>query len=434
VPRILAPGLISAVALLVCSGTSAGEEASGEVPEKPGGTGQGQNWPAWRGSTGLGVSAEKGLPSRWSDTAGVKWKTPLPEAGNSTPIVWGEQVFLTQATQKGKERALLAFNRGDGRLLWKRAVEYREAEPTHEDNPYCSASPATDGRRVIVSHGSAGVFSYDLKGSQLWRRDLGKIHHVWGNAASPVIDQDFCFLNWGPGERTSLIALEMETGKTVWKVDIPGGLEGGDAKTWTGSWSTPLVLQVEARHELVMSFPERLRAYEPETGRELWSCAGLGRLVYTSPIAGEGTVVAMSGFMGPTLAVRTGGRGDVSETHRLWRTDRAPQRIGSGVITGGHLYLVNDNGVAECLELATGKPRWRERLGLRIWGSLVLGEGKLHVVEESGDSFVFRASPTFELISKNSLGEQTRASIAVSGGEIFIRTFKHLFCIGSPGA
>jgi len=394
-----------------------------------------ESWPAWRGPTGLGFSAEKELPLRWSATENIRWKAPLPGAGNSTPIVWGGRVYLTQATDGGRKRSLVAFDRRDGKPLWERTVEYAEREPTHEDNPFCSASPVTDGERIVVSHGSAGVFAYDLEGKELWRRDLGNLHHVWGNAASPVLYGKLCFLNCGPGARTFLTALQKESGTTAWQTDIPGGLEGGDMKTWTGSWSTPVLASSAGREDLLVSYPERLMAFEPQTGRERWTCAGLGRLVYTSPIWGDGVAVAMSGFMGPPMAVRGGGEGDVTASHRLWRQDKAQQRIGSGVVAGGHIYVVNETGVGQCLELATGNEVWRERLGASTWSSLVHADGRLYVIDQQGDTHVFRPAPKFERLAQNSLGEKTRASIAVSDGELFIRTYKHLWCIGAvrPG-
>jgi outer membrane protein assembly factor BamB len=178
-----------------------------------------------------------------------------------------------------------------------------------------------------------------------------------------------------------------------------------------------------------MSFPHTLLGYDPATGDERWRCGGLGRLVYTSPVVGDGVIVAASGYMGPSMAVRVGGRGDVTESHRLWRTDRAPQRIGSGVVTGGHLYLVNEPGVAECIEPKTGKTMWKERLGKECWSSPVLADGKLYIVDQAGDGHVFRAATTFERIATNPIGERTRASIAVSNGELWIRTYEHLWCI-----
>jgi outer membrane protein assembly factor BamB len=273
------------------------------------------------------------------------------------------------------------------------------------------------------------VRCYDLDGAELWKHDTGELHHIWGNASSPVLHGGLCFLNCGPGDRTFLLALDLETGKKAWQVDIPGGLSGGESSTWTGSWSTPLV--VPGSGELVVSYPHRLLAFEPASGKEIWRADGLGRLVYTSPVAADGILAALSGFTGPGMAVRNGGRGDVTATHGLWRHEKAPQRIGSGVPLDGNLYMVNEPGVAECLDLRTGETRWRERLGSTCWSSPVLVGSRLYVPDMSGDCFVYRASPAkLEVLRKSSLGERTLSSFALSNGEIFIRTYRHLWCVG----
>src|SRR5262245_53334271 len=249
------------------------------------------HWPAWRGSDGSGRSTERDLPLHWTATENVRWKTPLPAPGNSTPILWANRIFVTQATEKGQKRGLLCLDRKDGSLLWQREIEYREKEPTHATNPYCSASPVTDGELVVASYGSAGLACYDFEGCQLWHRDLGKCHHIWGNAASPVLYQDLVILNFGPGEQTFLIALDKKTGKDVWKVEEPGGKLGDQGQSeWVGSWSTPVVATIQGREELVMSWPTAVKAYAPKTGELLWTCQGLerdkggARLVYTSPL------------------------------------------------------------------------------------------------------------------------------------------------------
>jgi outer membrane protein assembly factor BamB len=394
------------------------------------------NWPQWRGPQGTGVCLEKSLPLHWSTNENIRWRAPLPERGNSTPVVWGQRIFLTQAIED--RRTLICFNRADGKSLWQSGTTYPEKEATHETNPSCSASPATDGERVVVSFASAGLYCYDVSGRELWRRDLGKQAHIWGNGASPVILGDLCLLNFGPGERTFLIAVNKRTGETVWQVNESGGNFGdakpGEKPNWIGSWSTPIVVRVKGREELLMSWPGRLAAYEPRTGQELWTCSGLNPLVYTSPLYAEETVVAMGGFMGMALAVKAGGTGDVTETRRLWHHPKTKQRIGSGVIHDGHIYILNDPGVAECYELKTGKLVWEERLAGRgpdnsSWSSMVLSGDRLYVINHSGDTFVLRASPTFELLATNSLGEPDNASLAFSDGDIFIRTHKALWCV-----
>ena len=403
------------------------------------------DWPAWRGPLGIGVSAESGLPVKWSPQENVKWRVALPERSNSTPIVWKQLVLLTQS--RGKDRALMCFRRNDGRLLWERSVTTRLVEdPTHGTNPYCSASPVTDGQRVIVWFGSDGLHCYDLTGRRMWSRDLGLQRHIWGYAASPVIAGDLCFVNFGPGERSFLLAVDKKTGKTVWQQDEDSGygkpptedVRGGKgtSATYIGSWSTPVLMPISGQEQLLLSWPRRLAAYEPKTGRELWSCAGLNPLVYTSPIYDGATVVAMGGFGGASLAVRAGGRGDVTESQRLWHHPRTKQRVGSAVIHEGHVFIHNDPGVAECFELATGKLVWEERLqgagkSGPNWSSVTLAGGNCYTITQGGDCFVFKASPTFALLAVNSLGERSNSSIVPSNGELFIRTHAALWCIRS---
>jgi outer membrane protein assembly factor BamB len=398
------------------------------------------NWPAWRGPDANGHCRERNLPLKWSPHENIRWKTPLPDQGNSTPVIWGDRIFLTQATEKGRRRSLLCFDRGAGKLLWRQTVEYNKPEPTHPTNPYCSASPVTDGERVVVSFGSAGLAAYDFAGKQLWHRSFGKCLHVWGNAASPVIHEDLVFLNFGPGERSFLVAVNKRTGEEVWRAEEPGGKLGDKGPPeWIGSWSTPTVARLHGRDEVVMSWPRVLKAYCPRTGELLWNSRGLTRegspsqLVYTSPLASQEAIVAMSGFGGPALAVRTGGSGDMTETHQLWRLPSAPQRIGSGVILGEHLYMVNTPGTFQCFELKTGKSLWIERIGGETWSSLVCADGRLYVTTLEGETVVLAAKPAFAVLARNPLKERTLASIAVSGGALFIRTYRHLWCVGSAG-
>jgi outer membrane protein assembly factor BamB len=364
----------------------------------------------------------------------------LPERGNSTPIVWDQRIFITQAEEN--RRTVRCFNRDDGKLLWQSGVTYAEKEVTHETNPQCSASPVTDGERVIVSFGSAGLYCYDLSGKETWHRDLGRQAHIWGNGASPIIHGELCILNFGPGERTFLIAVNKKTGQTVWQVNEPGGSFGeskpGEKPDWVGSWCTPVIINENGREEMIMSWPKRVAAYNPQTGKELWTCGGLNPLVYTSPLYADGTVVAMGGFGGMALAVKAGGNGDVTETHRLWHHPKTKQRIGSGVIDEGHIYILNDPGVAECFELKTGKLIWEERLAgpgpdNSSWSSMVVADGRLYVINHSGDTFVLKAAPMFQRLVTNSLGESDNASLALSNGDIFIRTHKALWCIAEGG-
>ena len=410
------------------------------------------DWPAWRGPTGIGISDERNLPVKWSATENVKWRVPLPEPGNSTPIVWRGRIFVTQAV--GERRTVMCFDRTNGKLLWQQGVTTKEKEPTHATNPYCSGSPVTDGERVIASFASDGLFCFDLDGKEIWRRtDLGRQIHIWGGAASPAILGDLCFLNFGPGETTYLLAVDKRTGRTVWKRDEATGygqppsadvrassssksVSKNTAKVATdiGSWSTPVFMNVEGKLQLLLSWPRRVVAYEPQTGRERWSCTGLNPLAYASPIYGDGIVVAMGGFGGSALAVRAGGSGDVTAANRLWQQPRSKQRVGSGVIHDGHIYIHNGTGVAECFELATGRLVWEERLQASgrtpaNWSSVMLAAGNCYTITQGGECFVFKASPRFEMGAVNPLGEKSNSSIVPSNGELFIRTHQSLWCI-----
>ena len=407
------------------------------------------NWPTWRGPDGQGHSPEKNLPIKWGPTENVRWKVPLPDEGNSSPIVWGDRIFLTQATDKvdwpptggwgpasAHKRMVMCFHRADGRLLWQRETIYKEKESTHPTNPFCSASPVTDGERVIASHGSAGLVCYDLDGKEQWRYDVGKLEHIWGNASSPIIHGDLCIFWAGPGERQFLVALNKRTGEKVWQHDEPGGASG-KSRPWIGSWSTPVIVRVGDHEELLLPVPGKLKAFDPKTGKELWSCDGLvttgkDELAYGSAVYADGIAVVMGGFHGGAFAVRVGGKGDVTRTHRLWYHPRNPQRIGSPVIVGEHVYILSENGQAQCFELKTGKELWpQERVTGSTWGSMVAADSKLYVTSRAGETVVLAASPKFELLAKNSINEPVYASLAISDGDLFIRSYKHLWCISN---
>ncbi|MEI8383711.1 MAG: PQQ-binding-like beta-propeller repeat protein, partial [Planctomycetota bacterium] len=325
----------------------------------------------------------------------------------------------------------------------QKSIEFTAAEPTHNTNPYCSASPVTDGERVIVSHGSAGLYCYDFAGNEQWHRDLGPCHHIWGNAASPVIWNDVVFLNFGPGERTFLLAVDKLTGKDLWRAEESGGKLGDKGNSeWIGSWSTPVLAKFGAREELILSWPGTMKSYQPRTGEILWTCDGLfkdkgaDKLVYTTPLVTPEIIVAMGGFTGAWLGMKppvdlpSSGKTDITDTHRLWRFPSSPQRIGSGVIVGEHIYVVNEPGTAQCIAAKTGKILWTERLTSSTWASLVYAEGRLYTTSLDGESVVFLPNTEkLEVLARNKIPERTLASIAVSNGEFFLRTYDNLWCI-----
>ncbi len=390
-----------------------------------------ENWPAWRGATGQGICNERNLPTTWDATNGVRWRVKLPDKGNSTPVVWEDRIFVTQAMVAEKTRGVMCFDRKAGKLLWQSSVSVNENEPTHDTNPPGSSSPVTDGERVIAWFGSAGIVCYDLDGKELWRRELGRQRHEWGWASSPVIHGDLCLLNFGPGERQFLVALDKKTGALAWQVDIPVP----EKKGWNGSWSTPVMMTVDGKAQVLLSTAEKLAAFDPAGGKELWHSGGLNPLVYTSPIFGEGVIVTNGGYSGSALAVRVGGSGDITESHRVWHQPKTPQRIGSGVIHEGHIYIVDDPGIAQCIELKTGNSVWKERLPAKPkattnWSSAVLADGNIYSMSQGGDVFVFKAATKFEMVAVNSLGERANASVVISNSDIFLRTYDALWCVG----
>lgn len=389
------------------------------------------DWPAWRGPSGNGVSSEKGLLTTWGPEKHVRWKVALPEPGNSTPIVSQGRIFLTQA--EGRQRNVLCFDRANGKLRWKSGIEMAADERTHETNPYASASPVTDGERVIAWFGSGGLVCYDVDGKELWRTDLGSHDHKFGYGSSPVIHGDLCFLNFGPGVREFLVAVDKRTGKEVWRHTSPTpGVEDV-----FGTWSTPLIVEHAGRVELISALRGELAGHEPKTGEVLWRITNWGTQAKSSPVAGEGIVVLTGDYEPKTteVAVRLGGTGDVSETHVLWRIQPPRRRVGTGVIHDGHIYGTRAGGFVDCVELATGKVVWDERLPATtsttaIWSSPVLVDGKLYIVNQGGDGFVLRAAPTYQLLATNPIKEKTNSSIVVSDGEIFLRTHQALWCLG----
>ena len=386
------------------------------------------NWPSWRGPTALGMTTDLNLPTHWTRTENVRWRVELPEPGNSTPIVWGDRVFVTQPLKSQNRRTLMCFDRATGKLLWQSGLDWTAPEPTHATNPYGSASPVTDGQIVVAWFGSAGMAAYDFNGKELWRRDLGIQKHTWGYGTSPVLYGDRVFLNFGPGDRAFLIALDKRTGKTLWQVDTPRG-EGQKHNNWSpadmyGSWTTPLALG----DQLIVSWARQVVAFDQATGKVLWTGEGLGDLVYPSPIHADGVIVAMGGFGGPSVALRAGGEA-------LWRLPKSRQLIGTGVVRNGYLYVVDIGGIAECLELQTGKVVWTQRLrgsgaDNGVWSSPVLAGDKIYVMNRSGETFLFKAAPEFELLGSNSLGEASNSSVVVSNGDLFLRTHAALWRIG----
>ncbi len=399
----------------------------------------GDDWSGFRGPHGNGISSESGFPKSWSPDENIKWRTPLPEKGNGSPIVVGDKIFLLYAEDEGKKRSTLCFSRKDGSQLWKQTVEYNKVEETHKTNPYCPSTPASDGEHVYVWHRSAGMYCYDLDGKEIWHRDLGDFRHIWGGGSSPLIYKDLVIQLCGPGEKTFLAAFDKKTGENRWQSEIEPGGSASDKGRYIGSWATPVIINIDGQDQILCPYPTRVVSYHPKTGEVISYCTGLEReksdLCYTSPMVGDDIAVILGGFKGPGFGLRLGGKGDTTETHRLWRVQqRNPQRIGSGVVLEGYLYMANADGPGsiECINIKTGVPTWvhkRSEDGPH-WGSVVFADGVLYATGQNGTTTVFKPNPEkFEVLSINKLNEDCNATPALSNGEIFIRTWKALYCV-----
>ena len=389
------------------------------------------DWLAWRGPLGTGYCEEKSLPLTWSQTENVKWSVPLDGDGNSSPIVVGQRVFITHAPKPSNLRGLRCYDRDTGKLLWKHEVAYTEKEETHGTNPPCASSPTSDGQRVVAWYGSAGLFCYDLEGKILWQKDLGKVEHIWGYGSSPLLHENLVILNFGPGLNAFVAAFDKQSGDEIWRKEFPDQ-KSPKADDYRGSWSTPVVATVGGKTLLLLSLPIRLYACDPRTGEEVWSCGGLAnKLIYTSPLVAGDIVVVMCGYGGPAIAVRGGGTGDVTETHKLWTHPRNSQRVGSGVVVDGLVYILNENGSFWCMDPQTGERKWEQpRGGGTSWSSMTYAAGRIYISNTPGTTFVLEANPKeFKLLAENQLNETIRATPAFSNGQIFIRTYKNLYCI-----
>ncbi len=398
------------------------------------------DWPSWRGPAGTGLSDEKAAPLSWGSEENVRWKAPLPHRGNGSPVVSGGRVFVTcPEDDEGRRRSLYCFDRKDGKPLWVQTVDFGKRTPTHATNPHSSSTPVADGKRVVVFHDAAGLFCYDLDGKELWKRDLGEFRHPWGYGNSPILHDDRVILNSGPGKRVFVAAFDLAGGKTLWETDEPvkgDGDTNSNGKGYMGSWCTPIVVKVAGKDQIVCAMPTRLVGYNPADGKILWWCEGVQHdggahdLAYSSPVLAGDSVVYVGGFGGPGLGVRLGGRGDVTASLRLWRNAKFPQSIGTGVYLDGAVYMPFE-GAIQCLDPRTGKSLWQDRgPGSSYWGSIVMAAGRCYVTDRKGTTVVFRPNPKkLEVLASNALNEESNSTPAISNGEIFIRTFKSLYCI-----
>jgi outer membrane protein assembly factor BamB len=385
-------------------------------------------WPRWRGPTGQGEVRTGTYPDRWSPTEGIKWKIAVPGRGNSSPIVWGDRIFLTTAYDGGRRLALLAFRRADGSRLWETAVPKQQGvEYGHGKNGFASATPITDGERVYASFGMHGIMATDLEGRLLWHAPVGELSNYHGTAGSPVLYRDSIIVFHDAGYRTSFVgAFDKRTGKALWRTPRNESI----------GWGSPIVIRAGTRDELIVSSENRVYSYDPATGKPLWVVNGNTWEVVPTPIVGHNLLFCSSGRQGPTIAIRPGGSGDVTRTHVAWTSPRGSPFVPSAVMVGEVIYLVNDmTSIVTALEAKSGKSLFQGRLGRArregFTASPVAVNGKVYFTNDEGETYVIEAGTTFNLLHVNQLGETTYASPALVDGVWYFRTQTSLVAIGA---
>jgi outer membrane protein assembly factor BamB len=399
------------------------------------------NWPQWRGPLATGASHETGLPEKWSTTTGenIAWKLAMPSRSGATPIVWNDTIFLNVASQPDSgDVELWSLNRVNGEIGWKKPVAAGNYKINKQN--MSSPSPVTDGRTVWVLTGVGILKAFDFKGTELWTRDIQKDYGAfglnWGYASSPLLHEAMLYVPVLHGMKTDdpsyVLKIDGRTGKTLWRVERPTDalVESPDAYT------TPALLEYDGHKEVVVTGGDVVTGHDLATGKELWRAQGLNpgksrsyRIV-ASPLVTGGLVIAPTRIR-PMIAIKPGGRGDVTATHTAWTFDRGPD-VPTPVSDGKLLYSVDDRGIVHVLDVQTGAIVYGpERLKPAIYSaSPVLADGKIYVTNEEGMTTVFRAGPKFEIISENATEEYTLSSIAVSKGQLYLRTEKHLYAIG----
>lgn len=422
------------------------------------------DWPHWRGPNGTGTTSETNLPVRWSATDNVAWKSPIAGLGVSSPIVSGDRIIVTSQIGTGVRRegshptlvqggsaaaagerglgnraargdgrtifVVEAFHRGDGRRLWQYQLDADgPLAGVHDKHNLASSSPVTDGERIYAWFGTGQIVALDMTGRLVWQRHLGKevspFDVIWGHSSSPTIFGDTLILLADHEPAAYLLAVDARTGRDRWKADRGKGRM---------SYSTPLVVTTPTGPELIVNSSERVDAYDPRNGTLLWYFGGLNRFPIPMPVFHDGMIYMSRGYRSsPYMAVRPGGRGDVSKTHVVWQSDTGAPYISSLVHDAGLIYMATDVGAVTVVDAKTGQRASQQRIDGIFSASPVAGDGKIYFVSETGETIVMQAGRTPTVLARNDIGERAIASPAISNGQIFIRTDDHVFAIGPAG-
>lgn len=378
-------------------------------------------WPQFRGPDGQGHASQRGLPLEWSETKNVVWKTPIEGLGWSSPVIRGQQIWLTAATDEGHSLRAVCVDLETGKILHDvEAFQVESPGSVHSKNSHASPSAVLEGDRVYVHFGDNGTACLSSEGKVLWRNNELKYAHGHGPAGSPVLYKDLLIVSCDGTDIQYVAALDKRTGKLRWKTDRKGRM----------AYSTPLVIRVGGEDQLVSTGGDAVVAYAPGDGEELWRARYDGYSEVPRPVYGQGLVFICSGYDNPMLyAIRPDGRGDVTDTHVAWSLTKAAPLNPSPLLIGEELYLVSDRGIASCLDAKTGEVRWQKRVPGNYSASPLAADGKIYFTNETGLTTVLAARDEFEELAANQVEGRTLASLAVAGRAIFLRTDTHLYRI-----
>jgi outer membrane protein assembly factor BamB len=390
-----------------------------------------ENWPQFRGPGGLGISQERNLPVRWSERENVFWKRAMPGYGSSSPIALNGKLYVTCYSGYGIRGVsgrmedlrlhVVCVDSKNGRIIWHKEIKPILPESKSvRDHGYAAQTPVTDGEHLYIFFGKSGVFKFDLNGNQIWQTSVGTNTHGWGSGTSPVLYENLVIVN-ASVESKSLVAIDKNTGKEVWRA---GGMDS--------SWNTPaLVKNPRGKYEVAVTVREWILAFDPKTGDELWRCEAIPDYICPSIVSHEGVLYALGARSSKTVAVKSGGRGDVTDTHKLWQVD-VGANVCSPVVHDGHLYWVSDRDrTAYCLSLDDGSVKYSERVDSQPYASTLLADGRFYIVTRNGGTLVLAAKPQFEQLALNILDDEStfNASAIAYDGALFLRSDKNLYCI-----
>jgi outer membrane protein assembly factor BamB len=399
----------------------------------------GENWPGFRGPGGQGISQERILPLVWSPSENLAWQAKVPGTGWSSPIVWGDRVFVTSASVDGTSCRLLCFNAAEGKLLWDPEVVHQAPPRKLAENSHATPTPATDGNLIYAAFNGGHLLAVDFEGRRVWDWRDDRFISKHGLSASPVLYRDLVIMALdgnGPADVNNIGYLTAWDGAFIVALDQRTGREKWRAKRGLSRQAhvTPIVVEVDGAPQLISGAGDVVQGFNPNSGERLWSVRSSGEGVVPSIVYGQGLVFTSSGYGTPTLrAIRPGGHDDATATRIAWESRANVPLMPSFIHADGLLFCVKESGIASCLDAGTGQVIWQERLGGAFGASPVLAEGRLYCLAEDGTTTVIEAGQTFKKLAANSIEEPCKASPAISNGRVFIRSQTSLFCIRAGG-